>query len=637
MKLFLFAVTGLLAALLPGAAQSQTAGIEWRVQDRFRLFGEAGAARAEVEAVMSEIQAQAGAGFRLSSLYPRLRGLLSGPAAQALRASNWDAQNRHYRSGYLYPQSYRISATFTGAAAGQPCRWTVDGQPQPGDACQTSLDVPAARTARGWGAEADVAVTQSDGLNAQTHVSLRDRLVVALGDSFIAGEGNPDVPADLRRLQPGKRFALPEWPRSLDPAHDPITTAQWWDEPCHRTLLSWPVLASLRDAAVAPHDAVTLVHLACSGATIDQGLLGPEPGVPGCPKENPPQRHCPGDRANPPQLSQLRTLLHDSPTPRPIDRLLLSIGGNDVGFAGVIAYELVPRSGSVLAEKAASLLALAAGAVCPFDNTDGSLGGYCWMRRWFPSTQSASARLTGLPLSYQRLRDALSDLQIAPNGVLHTFYPEILSADHTQELCHHALNHKEIDALPVAQQATEQAYVAANRLRIHPWGFEAMESLTPWPLPNAIAAMLGDFTFTSPAGQMCDVAHADWRSPEVCQAQAILHRLNRVIDASDRQWGWQTISTHLGEIRGHGWCMADDNHPLALPVAVFDGTRWQWQNTPGITTYDPYDESRPRWFRTTNDSLMTQYGGPGRIIHGTAHPTFRAHVAYADAVPPLEQ
>ena len=62
-----------------------------------------------------------------------------------------------------------------------------------------------------------------------------------------------------------------------------------------------------------PHTSVTLVHLACTGATIETGILG-------------------GYKGAPPQIDDARFLVGD----REIDAVLVSIGGNDIGFADVI-------------------------------------------------------------------------------------------------------------------------------------------------------------------------------------------------------------------------------------------------------------------------------------------------------------
>src|SRR5207237_1611223 len=99
-------------------------------------------------------------------------------------------------------------------------------------------------------------------------IAITDQLVVALGDSYISGEGNPDVPVrfELNESDHGERFGRSDWPARLNRGvHERLVNgrvvaerrdyrpAVWWDQPCHRSLLSWPVLASLAYAAYDPH------------------------------------------------------------------------------------------------------------------------------------------------------------------------------------------------------------------------------------------------------------------------------------------------------------------------------------------------------------------------------------------------
>ena len=50
--------------------------------------------------------------------------------------------------------------------------------------------------------------------------------------------------------------------------------AQWFNAACHRSLYSYQTRAALALAVQYPHIAVTYLPLACSGATIADGLLG---------------------------------------------------------------------------------------------------------------------------------------------------------------------------------------------------------------------------------------------------------------------------------------------------------------------------------------------------------------------------
>jgi len=128
---------------------------------------------------------------------------------------------------------------------------------------------------------------------AATDVDLRDLLVVSLGDSVASGEGNPDG-------------------RGL----------HWLEKRCHRSLRSGAAQAVRAVEQGDRHSVVTFVPLACSGATIDVGLLGSYDGV------QPNRRLGP----LPPQLDVLERLR------RPIDAVLLSVGANDVNFGALVRF-----------------------------------------------------------------------------------------------------------------------------------------------------------------------------------------------------------------------------------------------------------------------------------------------------------
>ena len=97
-------------------------------------------------------------------------------------------------------------------------------------------------------------------------------------------------------------------------------------------------LVAQRIETLDPHTSVTLVHVACSGGKIDGvghgsgvqhgGLLTPYQGA--APNEDPafPQR---------PQLQQVRALIGD----RKVDALVISVGGNDIGFSNIIMQCLI--------------------------------------------------------------------------------------------------------------------------------------------------------------------------------------------------------------------------------------------------------------------------------------------------------
>lgn len=113
---------------------------------------------------------------------------------------------------------------------------------------------------------------------------------------------------------------------------------------CHRSMISGQARAALALELADPHTSVTLVHLSCSGATITRGLVGAYAGQEDFegildpmlnPAINPRYTGIPFDR----DANKIESQLVDAAIKtegREVDALLVSIGGNDIGFADII-------------------------------------------------------------------------------------------------------------------------------------------------------------------------------------------------------------------------------------------------------------------------------------------------------------
>ena len=124
---------------------------------------------------------------------------------------------------------------------------------------------------------------------------VRNLLVLSLGDSYASGEGNP------RNVEAWLREGFP--------------FAPYWDaDGCNRSARSGPALAALALENASAKSSVTLVDVSCSGATVDRGILGPQSRTVGA------------------QVEQATQILDG----RAADLVLLSIGGNDVGFVSIL-------------------------------------------------------------------------------------------------------------------------------------------------------------------------------------------------------------------------------------------------------------------------------------------------------------
>jgi hypothetical protein len=145
-----------------------------------------------------------------------------------------------------------------------PCSWStslamVDFDGIPG-ACDVVFLAP-------YGAKHTVAAV-SAGTSREIEIHVNDVVLVSMGDSYSSGEGSPDRPA----LYPDHETPQTnEW--FLRPKSAPTDVAVWWDSPCHRSMLSWPVLAALRIALTNKNSTVRLVDVSCSGAEFMDGIF----------------------------------------------------------------------------------------------------------------------------------------------------------------------------------------------------------------------------------------------------------------------------------------------------------------------------------------------------------------------------
>ena len=120
-------------------------------------------------------------------------------------------------------------------------------------------------------------------------------------------------------------------------------SAQWLNPACHRSLYSYQTRTALALAARFPHLAVTYLPLACTGATISEGLFGSQRA-----------RECVITKSGAKceghvnaQLAELREALSAAKRRQPnrtLDLVLLSVGANDINFSGMVADVIVDNA-----------------------------------------------------------------------------------------------------------------------------------------------------------------------------------------------------------------------------------------------------------------------------------------------------
>jgi hypothetical protein len=303
---------------------------------------------------------------------------------------------------YVAPKAIGILARIAGAETleAATCSWTLDAPPGSGNSltgpCSgTKIDVPYAPD----GSEThSLAVTVEPGaVGAAASIApetlrIRDYLIVGMGDSFGAGVGNPDIP--VRMASDGSdsvSFGTYAFPKDSERTFLPVreglagsrdggpAQAQWLDIRCFRSQYGPQFRAALHLAAAMPHASVTFLDFSCDGATVLQGLLRDKPLGEG---------FAPNIRLVRPQIAEVANLVCDHWTTdyqrkieyqsfgaddckqsdricdyqqalfeaklpsgvslkgcskdasrRQIDYIMLSIGGNDIGFASLVAHE----------------------------------------------------------------------------------------------------------------------------------------------------------------------------------------------------------------------------------------------------------------------------------------------------------
>jgi lysophospholipase L1-like esterase len=247
-------------------------------------------------------------------------------------ADAWDRNAHRYANDYVSPTRWTVrlnACSSVGSANDSGARraiqsWTWRLTPLGGQtvapvnlsAGGCAVDAVVGAVGR-WRVELSVRDEVGSTAGTSREVTLRDLLVVALGDSYASGEGNPN-PVDDE----------PDW---IDPQ-------------CHRSDAAWPAQAARR--LEGGTTAVTFISFACTGAKTKHvwrdnygGTGGPE---------------------QPAQVVAARRALGDplDPRTRQVDALLVGVGVNNLGFSSVLhdcAVTIVGSCATSLAPKLATL------------------------------------------------------------------------------------------------------------------------------------------------------------------------------------------------------------------------------------------------------------------------------------------
>lgn len=605
---------GILAALavaagLPTQSHAESR-IEWRLENPFRLFKRPEHTELHRRTFESLSFSEQRTPILAAEQKLEMQYGGRGWADQIFNETCYNQNRDRYNAceNYVLPKTHRIIAYLkepTGfwslfsdiPSPSRACNWKAIG---PDGSVVSEENAPCDRSVAleiPYPAGAQIIVSRqgsSARIAGPLTIKIRDVLIIGMGDSFAAGDGNPDHPATFSDERShdygyvdiaatGKREHLDGYParvgrwREIDSNAFRKQRARWWDRECHRSLYSHQLRVALQLAVENPQRAVTFVSFSCSGAEISQGLL-----------LDLPVRECtPGEKARvPAQFSALSEELcssvqRDVPMPaaiisrvpelravsesnmrltrcrrlkrnghyvtdlkRPIDLVLLSIGGNDVGFVPLI-------SDSLLSEKSIYRV-----LGRQFDSVYG-------VDRARERLDLLKRRFAGLRYSLDLLLGVSSD-RTRPGNVILTGYPNVGYGEDGVRTC---------------------------------GGTKGLEVFPPFHLNAGKVGEAEDFT----------------------------QELNSQLAALAGN-GWSYVDGFRDDFRSHGLCAVNGGgaqESLGFPRRK--NGRWE---PFAPSQYAPYTP-RQRWFRTPNDAFLTsnmhavQISGFGANCTGVLSGAFR--------------
>ena len=408
-----------LAAAFAQRAEAQAGAslqISWEVRNRFRLFREERDFLLHVESGRNRSVLSSEQGLELQSDGRGwARNMVNRLCIDLQGRVNEPCTRDNVKESYLTPTDHAIVVRLAGPIpVGATCAWSFDD----GDGPQTSTFDCAEpinlRVRYGRTTVATVDVSSSEGgQRVSTEIAVRDIFIAGLGDSIASGEGNPDRPVSLsdegfcfrsylgtassqyyRPSRAGyKGGRACEAPDTLQVWQK--QSALWLNSACHRSLYSYQTRTALALAVQYPHIAVTYLPLACTGATIADGLFGSQRARECLPTKS--ANTCSGSVNG--QLTELREAVAAAQRRQPdrkLDLVLLSIGANDIYFSGLVADVIVDTQTERALFRRGGLMA---------------------------SVEDARAALArDLPQGFSKLRDALKPLVGDLSRVVYTAY-----------------------------------------------------------------------------------------------------------------------------------------------------------------------------------------------------------------------
>ena len=405
--IFYCVMAALFMGAMPLSEASAQGRIEWQLENPFRLFKkpEHTQLHRQIFESLSVLERQSPILASERKLAKRFGGRGWADAMFNDTCYNQNTDRYDGCADYVLPKSHRIVASlvksdglldfFLPDLDDGVCNWQLTGAQgaviaRKNAPCegQVTFDIPYPSGGR-------LTVARSDAAAAKPlDIRIRDMLVIGMGDSFGAGEGNPDHPVTLSDTRPfdygqvdiaatSTKVKLDGYParkgdwKALNSPEFRKERARWWDRECHRSLYSHQLRTALQLAIEDPKRAITFISYSCSGAEIAEGILLRSPvrectagenflvasqmssmsetlcksvtrgaPMPAAIIERMPELRSRSEKDL--RISRCETIQTDNTRgpalKRPVDLVLLSVGGNDVGFVPLVSDSLLSET-----------------------------------------------------------------------------------------------------------------------------------------------------------------------------------------------------------------------------------------------------------------------------------------------------
>lgn len=630
---------------VPAGAQTLSTSqfrIEWQVTNRFRLFQDTAFFRQHENAwrqYLLHVDQQGMASEQRDSFVARTSVIGSehvlndryiafsnilrknfdwrGWAAKGHDGLCYDSKKRTHSAcggidAYVTPQSHAIEMWLSGqnVPATAVCEWRIGGQLVAQTSCAER--VSGAGVALPYPGGAEISVNVVGEVPIITEARVKDLLIAGLGDSFASGEGNPNRPVAFSETRRFRNF----YP--LRRQNDAGGNAEWTDELCHRSLYGQQLRAALQIAIENPQSSVTFLDYSCSGASIALGILGPQtyvervastersaqlaaPLIAGGPKDSQLYRLMRELCREAPEMKRGLPTCPGNNFRRSLDFVLLSVGGNDIGFSNIVAW--------------ASLRDSASAAIASFFGATVSAKEFARrMRDVLPDAYAELASALERTVPVTSAGDGVFD----PSRVVLTAYPDLVTNE-AGELC---------EASP--DEGDGEDRYAAN---------QSLDMFSSWltARPDRLAKVREQFS-------------------------QLYTRMRDL--AGDHGWTFAGRIYADKMFEGHGFCaqnikrITDPAEQLMIPCfgtaerdtqtcqTSFSGKEGSWRPYDPATQNYPY-ALRQRWVRTFNDAYMVinqkvrdRFGkldekASAAVFSettGALHPSAEGHAAMADSL-----